>query len=225
MASCPRPTSSLTPTVGEAKARRTEARETSSSLGACAQWSWRGVSRGKDMLVRCYQETPTSESLGGAGGVLEINAYPWAQAKTHWTKVEGGKNMLNGFIRWGWGSLMGDVREWWATALLLRNQKKKKKEPQQQRIEAEIGKGSSEKPSSDGARYSALSCLLAIWLVQNASLQFSHSRVWPIIATSCVVFQGFDEMSVKQPPCRGYSINSGYTQTDYDENPFKLERK
>lgn len=102
--------------------------------------------------------------------------------------------------------------------------KKKKKEPQQQRIEAEIGKGSSEKPSSDGARYSALSCLLAIWLVQNASLQFSHSRVWPIIATSCVVFQGFNEMSVKQPPCRGYSINSGYTQTDYDENPFKLER-
>ena len=128
MASCPRPTSSLTPTVGEAKARRTEARETSSSLETCAQWSWRGVSRGKDMLVRCYQETPTSESLGGAGGVLEINAYPWAQAKTHWTKVEGGKNMLNGFIRWGWGSLLGDVREWWATAILLRNQKKKIRE-------------------------------------------------------------------------------------------------
>ena len=127
MASCPRPTSSLTPTVGEAKARRTEARETSGSLGACAQRSWRGLSRGKDMLVRCYQGTPTSKSLGGKGGVLENNAYPWAQAKTHWTKVEGSKNMLNGLIKWGWGPLMGDVREWWPMALLLRNQEKKKR--------------------------------------------------------------------------------------------------
>ena len=136
--------------------------------------------------------------------------------------------MLNGLIRWGWGPLMGDVREWWPTALLLRNQEKKKereRDPQQQRIEAEGGKGSSEKPSGIGARYSALSCLLATWLMQNASLQFSHSRVWPIIATSCVVFQRFNGMSVKQPPCRGYSINSGYTQSDYGEKPFKLERK
>ena len=226
MASCPRPTSSLTPTVGEAKARRTEARETSGSLGACAQRSWRGLSRGKDMLVRCYQGTPTSKSLGGKGGVLENNAYPWAQAKTHWTKVEGSKNMLNGLIKWGWGPLMGDVREWWPMALLLRNQEKKKeKEPQQQRKETEGGKGSSEKPSSAGARYSALSGLLATGLGQKASLRLSLSRVWPIIATSCVVFQRFNEMSVKQPPCRGYSINSGYTQSDYDEKPFKLERK